>query len=347
MFRDYFIVAAVGLSLLVAGVCSAQESQAEAQRVEAELAQARMLAEAERVREEARVQMQQARRQLEEAARVIAVQARGAPGQQQFDFDFEPFQALTFGRHGRLGVTVVDAETGALVTGVSPESSAAEAGVKVGDVIVSYEGVALIDGESSAGERLADAVSDAETGDSVSLVVERAGQTIGMDVEIGEMLPGLAALGNGEMFRELRVLSAPNAAPAVSLNRRFQPGAGLSVVRTLGFASLPWSDMEMVAVSEGLGRYFDTTEGLLVVSGPEDEAIDIQDGDVILAISGRTPNSPEHAIRILSSFESGETVEFEIMRDGRRRSIEYAIPEIEAPEAGSNVIVMPVEPTFN
>lgn len=80
-------------------------------------------------------------------------------------------------------------------------------------------------------------------------------------------------------------------------------------------------------MSEALGRYFDTSEGLLVLSAPDDDAIDIQDGDVILSISGRTPNSPEHAIRILSSFESGETIEFSIMRDGRRDTVEYTVPE--------------------
>jgi S1-C subfamily serine protease len=88
--------------------------------------------------------------------------------------------------------------------------------------------------------------------------------------------------------------------------------------------------MELVEITEALGRYFDTDEGLLVVHAPDDEGIDIEDGDVILAISDRTPNSPEHAIRILSSFEAGETIEFSLMRDGRRRTVEYVVPEPDA-----------------
>jgi S1-C subfamily serine protease len=95
--------------------------------------------------------------------------------------------------------------------------------------------------------------------------------------------------------------------------------------------------MELVTMTAALGRYFQTTEGLLVVRAPEQPAIDIEDGDVILTISGRTPNSPEHAIRILGSFEPGEQVEFELMRDGRREAIEYLVPSAQA-------VVVPVPP---
>lgn len=92
------------------------------------------------------------------------------------------------------------------------------------------------------------------------------------------------------------------------------------VFRALNFARSPWGELELVTVTEDLGRYFDTSEGLLVVSAPNDGAmdIDLKEGDVMLSISGRTPNSPEHAIRILSSFEAGETIELSIMRDRRR-----------------------------
>ena len=50
---------------------------------------------------------------------------------------------------------------------------------------------------------------------------------------------------------------------------------------------------------------------------------------VILEIGERTPNSPEHAMRILTSFVPGETVEFTIMRNERRQSIDYTIPGVE------------------
>jgi hypothetical protein len=131
---------------------------------------------------------------------------------------------------------------------------------------------------------------------------------------------------------------APNLSVVTAPGTRF--------LRSWGFASSPWSDMELVTMSETLGRYFDTDEGLLVLRAPEDDAIDISDGDVILSISGRTPNSPEHAIRILSSFESGETVVFSIMRDGRRESIEYVVPEQSATFWGGGIAPVPGQGTI-
>ena len=76
-----------------------------------------------------------------------------------------------------------------------------------------------------------------------------------------------------------------------------------------------------------LGRYFGTDEGLLLVRAPEDESLGLIDGDVILEIGGRKPSSPEHAMRILGSFEPGEELELTIMRQQRRRNLSIEIKE--------------------
>jgi S1-C subfamily serine protease len=88
-----------------------------------------------------------------------------------------------------------------------------------------------------------------------------------------------------------------------------------------------WRDMELVTLSEDLGSYFGTDSGLLVVRSPESGDLDLRDGDVILTISGRTPTSPEHAMRIFASFVPGEALELEIMRRQSRATIEYTIPD--------------------
>jgi hypothetical protein len=85
--------------------------------------------------------------------------------------------------------------------------------------------------------------------------------------------------------------------------------------------------MEIVPITPELGRYFQTTEGMLVVRAPSEEDIGLQDGDVILTIGGRTPTSAEHAIRILGSFEPGEVIEFALMRDGRRQPLQYTVED--------------------
>ena len=42
-----------------------------------------------------------------------------------------------------------------------------------------------------------------------------------------------------------------------------------------------FAGMELVVVTPELGRYFGTEYGLLVIRAPDDQAIDLQDGDVI------------------------------------------------------------------
>jgi hypothetical protein len=134
-----------------------------------------------------------------------------------------------------------------------------------------------------------------------------------------------------DVFVNLAPVPAPPGAPqSVIIHSDANTPGNYTFLRSLNLAQATWGDMELVPMTEGLSRYFGTSEGLLVVRGPEDDGIEIQDGDVILAISGRTPNSPEHAIRILSSFEPGETIEFALMRDRLRETVDYVVPEAES-----------------
>jgi type II secretory pathway component PulC len=53
----------------------------------------------------------------------------------------------------------------------------------------------------------------------------------------------------------------------------------------------------------------------------------LQDGDVILDIGGREPTTPEHAMRILASFQPGETLKIAVMRKQRRETLEFKLPD--------------------
>jgi hypothetical protein len=88
-----------------------------------------------------------------------------------------------------------------------------------------------------------------------------------------------------------------------------------------------WADMELVELNEGLGKYFGTDSGLLVVSAPESSALQLEDGDVIKKIDGREPTSVRHAIRIFSSYQPGETLKIEIRRDKKRRTLDVTMPD--------------------
>lgn len=86
-----------------------------------------------------------------------------------------------------------------------------------------------------------------------------------------------------------------------------------------------WADMELVELTPALGAYFGTNEGILIVRAPSDDELELEDGDVILEIDGRAPMGTEHAMRILGSFEPGETLELVIMRSQRRETLELEL----------------------
>ena len=306
--------------------------------------------------------MEAARIQLERAAREVAIQTRraavtvdengfirfnGGPG--------TPWVVYSgLGPRAQLGASLNDAEGGARVTGITPGGGAADAGLQVDDVIRSIDGVNLATANESPAVEVVNRLAAIEPGATVELVVERAGTELDIDVvtEEGTASPFVFNTGNGQqvflrtdriprtgqLFAEGIEAAGGRGGPVVvttdgslerlrSLDSSLEPLRSLDTIRLFNWAGAPWGDMELVAITPELGRYFETTEGLLVVRAPSDEAVGLQDGDVILTIGGRTPTSAEHAIRILGSFEAGEVIEFALMRDGRRQPLQYTVEE--------------------
>jgi len=90
---------------------------------------------------------------------------------------------------------------------------------------------------------------------------------------------------------------------------------------------MPWGDLELVSLNPDLGEYFGTKEGVLVVKAPADSSLPLKSGDVILKIGDRTPSSPSHAMRILRSYEAGESVSIDLMRKQMRTTLTWKVPE--------------------
>ncbi len=75
--------------------------------------------------------------------------------------------------------------------------------------------------------------------------------------------------------------------------------------------------LELRELNEGLGGYFGTTEGVLVLSVGEESELGIEPGDVILAIAGRDVEDPSDVRRILGSYDEDEEIEFSVRRADR------------------------------
>lgn len=91
-------------------------------------------------------------------------------------------------------------------------------------------------------------------------------------------------------------------------------GAGLRV---------GWSvhGLELAPMNPGLGEYFSTDKGVLVLDVAEGSQLGLEPGDVLLSIDGRIVSDPSDVRRILASYEAGESVSFTVMRNGREVTV--------------------------
>ena len=308
------ILIPVAAALLLAGQAAAQDTEAEEARREAERNRAQVQLE----REEAQRQMREAERQLEEAARRIAeLSQQNLPQVLEVE---KTVMALM--DKPRLGVTVGGNEgegpvEGVKILGVSPGSAADDAGLRSGDVItaVNNESMTADDG-AEANRKLLDFMKGVEEGDKLSVEYIRDGNVGKVEVE-----PRIMSLRDYEMPGKEKKFAFRMPAPPGAPDGRHE------FHFVAPFFGSSWGDMELVELNEGLGRYFGTDSGLLVVSAPESDALQLQAGDVIQSIDGREPTSVGHAIRILSSYQAGESLELAIMRDKRGQKLNITMPD--------------------
>jgi S1-C subfamily serine protease len=266
-------------------------------------------------REDATVEreLERARAQLQEAAREVARLSSELAGpvvrdvQRQFRYG---------GQRAMLGFVTEDTERGVRVASVTPNGPAAEAGLKIGDTITEIDGAHLADtrpaggGKQSPTELLLAQMANVDPGEPVKLHVVNEGGAE-RDVAV-KTRPTSANLW-------INPPNPPRGAVA------FGPG------NFWFFGPNPWSQMQLVTLTPGLGGYFGTTKGLLVVRAPDNEALKLKDGDVILDIGGREPASPEHALRILGSFTKNEPLKITIMRNKSKQTLDIKLPADGAP----------------
>jgi hypothetical protein len=83
----------------------------------------------------------------------------------------------------------------------------------------------------------------------------------------------------------------------------------------------PLAEIQLAPLNADLGAYFGTTEGVLVIEAPEGNSFGLKGGDVILSVDGRQARGPSSLHRILATYEEGDVVKLEIMRNKSRQTI--------------------------
>ncbi len=305
--KTWKIVLSLAAVLLFAGQVLAQSDEDEEQRA------------IEQGKAEYSERLREAEERMEQAAREVAeISRERLPSMAQFE------RRIEISKKPRIGITIDDddesgAVEGVKVGGVTPESAADDAGLRAGDVIASVNGEALsAENSHEANRRLLDFMQGVEEGDEIKLEYLRNGKRASVELKPRAMeMHAFSWIPDGEL---LHMPPAPGHAFPPQAIEKFRMQFGFPL------AGSAWGSMELVELNAGLGRYFGTDTGLLVVSAPKAEGIELQDGDVIQTIDGRAPSDVRHALRILSSYESGESLELGIMRDKKKHTLKVEVP---------------------
>jgi predicted metalloprotease with PDZ domain len=266
------------------------------------LASGAVLAAEDSSQDDVEAQLKEARQKLEDAAHEVA-ELSTRLGRPLVDHLMMMGEGPS---HAVIGVQLdaKDSKDGAHVRDVSPGGPAAEAGIRAGDVIVSVNGADVkVDHPSAEVARLMRSV---EPNSKVKIRVLRDGKPVDFAVTT-------------------RPIENPLAMPGMPPHpgmpfEGFGPGIPGGMHGSV-------AGMELATLTPQLGAYFGADKGVLVVRAPRNAAFNLQDGDVILAIDGREPTSGSHATRILASYQAGEKVKLQLMRQRKKMNVEAIVPE--------------------
>ena len=259
-----------------------------------------------------RAELDKARAELDRAAQKVARLSGDLSGGNQI------FIRTHGPARGVLGVQVdpESGKTGARVRNVSPGGPADEAGLKPDDVIVALDGKPIAGNERS-GKILVETMRDVRPDQKVKVRVLRAGKNRDLIV-VARPMGGMEMRTfnfEGPEFGQTGMVGGSHGGP-------------FPVVAAFrGFMNNEFAGLELATVTPKLGAYFGATDGVLVVSAPENGALKLEDGDVIQGIDGRKPTDGGHALRILRSYKSGETLNLTVLRQRKPVTLSVVMPE--------------------
>jgi membrane-associated protease RseP (regulator of RpoE activity) len=248
---------------------------------------------------------------------------------------------------------------GVEVTSVTGDSPAATAGLRAGDFITALNGHSLTEpmaGEddmdfdadlSLAVQRLQAIMKEAEAGEAMALSYQRGDETFTtsivpemMDSPMVITLDGAEANWTTPEGGRIRILrDAPRGefrfrTPGGEGGRAWSVAPGAGVLRLhddncgamggfmLGSGMGCVDGARMISLNPELGEYFGVESGVLVTDVDEESSLGLRPGDVLLSIGDREVRDPDHAERILRSYESDESITMTVRRNGREVAVE-------------------------
>jgi len=195
----------------------------------------------------------------------------------------------------------LETKEGALVNEVEDDSPASRAGVRDKDVIVEFNGAAVVDADNLAGS-----VRKLEPDTKANLVLMRGKERKSFEVTIGK-----APHRRTMAFHHPVPPHAPNVHMWMSSS-------------SLG--------MEVQDLNEQLGIYFGApkNEGVLVTSVEKDgsaEKAGLKAGDVVLKVENQIVREEDDIWDEVEEYKKGDKVKFEIIRDKSRKTLTLEVME--------------------
>jgi S1-C subfamily serine protease len=224
-------------------------------------------------------------------------------------------------RRARLGLKVnlrarATDSLGAYVDAVTPSGPAAKDGKSV---LERHQAEADGDRESVPGLHLIELAARLQPNDTVSVEFRRGKDKKTVSVVTAdepdilfEGRPG----GRAMAFRYYRP-DGPGRMPPSLDDSDFGQQFGMGPF----LYGSPLADLELAPLNPDLGQYFGASSGVLVVSAPKESELGLKGGDVVLAVDGRKPASPSQLLRILRSYERGESFKIEILRKRKQEVV--------------------------
>lgn len=206
----------------------------------------------------------------------------------------------------------LDIDYGAIINEVIDDSPADKAGIKDGDVVISFDGQKVWDQDD-----LLDFLDKKEAGESVSLELIRDGKNMTVNAELGKRP------------RSKRFFSSRNK----RLNRHnFQFAPRHGKMRHFGYSRGGYVGVSLSSLSEQLADYFGLKngKGVLITEVSNDspaQKAGLKAGDVIVSIGDEKVSDYSDVKEIVAESDEGDNLTFTIIRNKRQKNIEVEVAE--------------------
>ena len=291
-------------------------------------------------------QLEDARADLQRAAKRVAELSRGS-GDLRVPINIDP----RIVSRPRLGVLLSgDDAAGVRITGVTPESGAAKAGLRAGDRLLRVAGEPV--SGDTADARVAHArelLTDLKVDTAVRVTYQRDGKAHEASVTPTRVSPRIAFSSDGPRsvffhsgdggMPQIEGVSVPLdqiasvISPDVQRELRQLGRLGECKGEECRLPALAeafrWSNLNLATVDASLGRYFGTDAGVLVLS-VGDELAGLQAGDVIRKVDGAPVTTPRDVTQALRGKPEDAKVAVEYLRDRQTRTSAVSVPKASA-----------------